>query len=122
METGGVPPPRPLESRVFRRWRLALSGATLVTAQTVVGALRALDKFRYIHVLPGLAIVYGEKSERGSAVLRAVESALGPLGLRCRLVAWPDAAAADDDAAGEGGVRWGVLPRAGRPLKSPLGM
>jgi hypothetical protein len=98
---------------VCRRWRLSLSGATLVTLADVLNALRALNKFRYIHVLPGVAIVYGD-SERGSSVLRAAESALAPLGLRCTLVEFADDA--------EGGLRWGSLPRTGRPLKSPLGM
>ena len=105
---------RPLTSRVCRRWRLGLSGATLVTLADVLNALRGLGKFRFIHVLPGVAVVYGD-SERGSAVLRAAEGALAPLGLRCALVEFRD-----DD--GEGGLRWGCLPRTGRPLKSPLGM
>ena len=105
---------RPLESRVCRRWRLSLGGATLVTLADVLNALRALHKFRFIHVLPGVVIVYGD-SERGGAVLRAAEGALRPLGLRCTLTEFRD-----DD--GEGGLRWGSLPRTGRPLKSPLGM
>lgn len=104
---------RPLASRVCRRWRLSLSGATLVTLADVLHALRALNKFRFIHVLPGLAVVYGD-SERGSSVLRAAEGALAPLGLRCGLTEFTEGA--------EGGLRWGSLPRTGRPLKSPLGM
>jgi hypothetical protein len=106
---------RPLASRVCRRWRLSLlSGATLATLADVLNSLRALNKFRFIHVLPGIAVVYGD-SERGSSVLRAAEGALAPLGLRCALTEFRD-----DDAGG--GLRWGSLPRTGRPLKSPLGM
>lgn len=113
MDSTAIAAARPLEARVFRRWRLALSGASVTTLPAVLHALRALDKFRFIHVLPGTAILYGE-SERGSAVLRAAEGALTPLGLRCKLVEFEE--------GGEGGVRWGCLPRTGRPLKSPLGM